>query len=580
MRFQPPGQIARALLGVPNLWDLVVFPLVLAALFLVAWGSHQMTAPYQLGEVIPISLDPANLPHYALRTTLRMALAMGLSLVFTFVYASLAAKYRRAEMIMIPALDILQSVPILGFLSLTVMGFIQLFPGSMLGPEAAAIFAIFTSQAWNMTFSFYHSLRMIPNDLRLAADAFQLSAWQRFWKLEVPFAMPGLVWNAMMSMSGGWFFVVASEAITVSNQTILLPGIGSYIALAIQQKDLTAIGYAILTMLVVIVLYDQLIFRPLVAWSEKFKFELTGAQDVPKSFVLSLVQRARWLPWLLSLPAAAWEFSLRLFRRLPAVPLSALAVRVTRRERRLIDRLTLIAMGVAAIFAALTLARFVLGAVALSEVGHVMLLGLITGLRVLVLIGLATLVWVPVGVWIGMRPVLAARVQPIVLFLSAFPANLLFPLAVVIIARHHLNVEIWLSPLMILGTQWYILFNVIVGAASIPTDLKEAAANLGMRKWLLWRRLILPAVFPAYVTGGLTASGGAWNASVVTEVVNWGTTTLTATGIGAYIAQQTTAGDHPRIALGIAVMSLYVVVLNRTLWTRLYRYAQAHLALE
>jgi NitT/TauT family transport system permease protein len=286
------------------------------------------------------------------------------------------------------------------------------------------------------------------------------------------------------------------------------------------------------------------------------------------------------LPLLLSVPAAVWEFSLRLFRRLPAVPLSALAVRVTRRERRLIDRLTLIALGVAAIFAALTLARFVLGAVALSEVGHVMLLGLITGLRVLVLIGLATLVWVPVGVWIGMRPALAARVQPVVLFLSAFPANLLFPLAVVIIARHHLNVEIWLSPLMILGTQWYILFNVIVGAASIPTDLKEAAANLGLSKWLLWRRLILPAVFPSYVTGGLTASGGAWNASVVTEVVNWGTTTLTATGIGAYIAQQTTAGDHPRIALGIAVMSLYVVVLNRALWMRLYRYAQAHLALE
>ena len=580
MRFQPPGQIARTLLGVPNLWDLVVFPLVLAALFLVAWGSHQMTAPYTLGEVIPVALDPANLPHYALRTTLRMGLAMGLSLIFTFVYASLAAKYRRAEMLMIPALDILQSVPILGFLSLTVMGFIHLFPGSMLGPEAAAIFAIFTSQAWNMTFSFYHSLRMIPNDLRLVADAFQLSAWQRFWKLEVPFALPGLIWNAMMSMSGGWFFVVASEAITVSNQTILLPGIGSYIALAIQHKDLTAIGYAILTMLVVIVLYDQLIFRPLIAWSDKFKFELSAAQAVPKPWVLSLLQRARWLPALLSVPAAVWEFSLRIFRRLPAVPLSALTVRVTRREWRLIDRLILIAMGVAAILAALTLARFVLGAVSIAEVGHVMLLGLITGVRVMVLIVLATLVWVPVGVWIGTRPVLAARVQPIVLFLSAFPANLLFPLAVVLIARYHLNAEIWLSPLMILGTQWYILFNVIAGAAAIPTDLKEAAANLGMTKWLLWRRLILPAIFPAYVTGGLTASGGAWNASVVTEVVNWGATTLTATGIGAYIAQQTTAGDHPRIALGIAVMSLYVVILNRTLWTRLYRYAQERLALE
>lgn len=580
MRIQSPVHIARALLSAPNLWDLVVLPVVLAALFLVAWGSHQMAAPYTPGDALPISLDPGNLPFYALRTTLRMALAMGASLLFTFIYAALAAKYRRAEMLMIPALDILQSVPILGFLSLTVMGFIQLFPGSMLGPESAAIFAIFTSQAWNMTFSFYHSLRMIPNDLRLAADVFQLSAWQRFWKLEVPYALPGLIWNAMMSISGGWFFVVASEAITVSNQTILLPGIGSYIALAIQHKDLTAIGYAILTMLVVIILYDQLIFRPLVAWSEKFKFELSAAQEVPTSFVLSLVQRARWLPIVLSLPAALWEFSLRLFRRLPAVPLSSLAMRVTRREQRLLSRLAILALGLAAILMTLGLARFVAHEVSLAEMAHVLVLGLITGVRVFVLIGLATLVWVPVGVWIGMRPALAAKIQPVVLFLSAFPANLLFPLAVVVIARHHLNVEIWLSPLMILGTQWYILFNVIAGAAAIPADLREAANNLGMQRWQLWRRLILPAIFPAYITGGLTASGGAWNASVVTEVVNWGSTTLTATGIGAYIAQQTSAGDNPRIALGIAVMSIYVVILNRALWTRLYAYAQRHLALE
>lgn len=580
MRFLSPAHIARTVLGAPSLWDWVVLPVILAALFLIAWGSHQMVAPYTLGDALPISLAPENLPLYALRTTLRMALAMGASLIFTFVYAAIAAKYRRAEMLMIPALDILQSVPILGFLSLTVMGFIQLFPGSILGPEMAAVFAIFTSQAWNMTFSFYHSLRMIPNDLRLAADVFQLSAWQRFWKLEVPFALPGLIWNAMMSVSGGWFFVVASEAITVSNQTILLPGIGSYIALAIKHKDLIAIGYAILTMLIVIILYDQLLFRPLVAWSEKFKFEVTGAQETPKSFVLTLIQRARWLPWVLSLPAALWEFSLRLFRRLPSVPLSSLSMRVTRREQRLFNRLMIIALSTGAIVVTLTLARFVMHEVSMAEIAHVLLLGLITGLRVIVLIALATLLWVPVGVWIGSRPSLAARVQPIVLFLSAFPANLLFPLAVVVIARHHLNVEIWLSPLMILGTQWYILFNVIAGAAAIPADLKEAAANLGMGNWQRWRRLILPAVFPAYITGGLTASGGAWNASVVTEVVNWGSTTLTATGIGAYIAQQTSAGDNPRIALGIAVMSIYVVILNRAVWNRLYGYAQRHLALE
>ncbi|WP_295445413.1 ABC transporter permease subunit [uncultured Thiodictyon sp.] len=524
------------------------------------------------------------LGQYALQTTLRMGIALLCSLLFTFVYAKAALRSRRAEQVLIPLLDILQSVPILGFLSITVLWFVQLFPGSLLGPECAAIFAIFTSQAWNMAFSFYYSLRMLPKDLSRVADLFHLSAWQRFWKLEVPYAMPGLVWNAMMSVSGGWFFVVASEAITVSEKTICLPGIGSYIAVAIAQRDLTAVGYAIVAMLSVILLTDQLLFRPVVAWADKFKFEFAESRDAPRSWLLDWLRQARLWGQLMTAPAILWDRLRMLGPRRPAgrrplrIPLPRLPF--WRHIDPWPDWLWLGLLGAAAVASIVLLARFVLTEASDAEVAHVFVLGLYTLARVLILTGLASLIWVPIGVLIGLRPRLAQRMQPLVLFLSAFPANLLFPVVVSFIVAHRLSPDIWLSPLMILGTQWYILFNVIAGAAALPSDLKEAAANLGLRGWLRWRRVLLPAVFPSYLTGGLTASGGAWNASVVAEVASWGTTTLTASGVGAYIAQATVQGDHPRVALGIAVMSLYVVIFNRLIWKRLYAFAQRRLALD
>ncbi|MFO1422892.1 MAG: ABC transporter permease subunit [Candidatus Competibacteraceae bacterium] len=577
----PPPILTESRL--PNRWDILLLPLVFGGLFLLAWGSHQMAMPYEFGEALLISLDPALLPGYALRTVLRMGIALLCSLLFTFVYAKAAVSNRRAEQILIPLLDILQSVPILGFLSITVLWFVQLFPGRLLGPECAAIFAIFTSQAWNMAFSFYYSLRMLPKDLYQVANLFQLSAWQRFWKLEVPYAMPGLVWNTMMSVSGGWFFVVASEAITVSDRTVLLPGIGSYIAVAIDQRNLPAVGYAILAMLVVILISDQLLFRPLVAWADKFKFEFAESQDAPRSWFLDLLRRTQLLWLLMMLPAWVWE-RMRPFapwRQIFRWPLPTLPkLRYWRRVDSWLDSLWMVGLGGAAVASIVLLARFVLTEASDVEVAHVFLLGLYTLARVVILTVLASLIWVPIGVWVGLRPRLAQRIQPLALFLSAFPANLLFPVVVSFIAVHQLDPEIWLSPLMILGTQWYILFNVIAGAAALPSDLKEAAANLGLRGLLLWRRVLLPAVFPSYLTGGLTAAGGAWNASVVAEIANWGATTLTASGIGAYIAQQTARGDHPRVALGIAVMSLYVVLFNRLCWKRLYTFAQRRLALD
>src|SRR3990167_6791478 len=277
----------------PNYWDTIALLLVLAVISLFAWVAKQMATPYQLGQTIPISLNPAVLPFYAGRTVVRMLIALFFSLLFTFIFGTWAAKSRHAERIIIPAIDILQAVPILGFLSVTIASFIRLFPGSLLGPECAAVFAIFTSQAWNMAFVFFQTVRSIPADLVETGQMFNLSAWQRFWRIEVPYATPGLLWNTMASMSAGWFFVVAAEAITVSNQDILLPGIGSFIAVAIKAADLQAIGYAVLTMFIVILIYDQLLFRPLVAWAEKFKPEQQATEKTAESWVMNLFRRTR-----------------------------------------------------------------------------------------------------------------------------------------------------------------------------------------------------------------------------------------------------------------------------------------------
>jgi NitT/TauT family transport system permease protein len=574
MRLFDPSTIAVSPDLRPNVWDAALLPIIFGVLALLAWGAMQMDAPYDIGTPLPLSLDPANLPYYLLRSALRMLAALGVSLTFTLVYASLAAKVPALERVLIPFLDVLQSIPILGFLSITVTGFIALFPGNLLGVECAAIFAIFTSQAWNMTFSLYQSLRTVPADLVEASAMFHLSPWRRFWRLELPFAVPGLVWNMMMSVSGGWFFVVASEAISVSGQTIMLPGIGSYIALAIQERDLAAIGWAILAVLAAILAYDQLFFRPLVAWADKFKFEQNTGDEIPESWLLTLMQRARFFRAASRLPEALWRGLLNL------APRRARAVRTASREWRLpgwANPAWNVVLMVAVTLAIGWVSVFVHGAVGFAEIGQVVLMGLATALRVVVLIALASLVWVPVGVWIGTRPRVAGRLQAVAQFLAAFPANLVFPLAVMAIVSFHLNVEVWTSPLMVLGTQWYILFNVIAGASSLPSDLKDASGNLGLRGWLKWKRFILPGIFPSYLTGAITASGGSWNASIVAEMVSWGDTKLVATGLGSYIAQATEAGDFPRIALGIAVMCMFVMGFNHFVWRRLYTLAAERL---
>lgn len=556
---------------IPNSWDAIAIILVLGIIVLLGHGASAMVGKFQVGQPITISLNPAYLPYYALRTVLRMFIAMFFALLFMFIFGTWAARSRYAERIIIPMIDILQSVPVLGFLTITIVAFVALFRGSLLGPECAAIFAIFTAQVWNMTLSFYQSLRTIPEDLHEAAAMFQLSAWQKFWRIGVPFAMPGLIWNAMLSMSSSWVFLVAAESISVANQNITLPGIGSYLSLAIQKAQILPIIYVILMMILVIALYDQLLFRPLVAWAEKFKMEVTVGEVESESWVLNLFQRTKFLrhvgEYFSLLGNAIVNF--RLFRR----KASRRVAQSTLFWRKIIGVIWNIILVLLLAFAIGILLRFIFSVITWRESLHVFYLGLATALRVMVLIILSSLIWVPIGVWIGLNPRSSRIVQPIAQFFAAFPANLLFPIVVIVIVNYHLNVNIWTSPLMILGTQWYILFNVVAGTTAIPKNLQYAASTLNVKGWLWWKRLILPGIFPYYITGAITAAGGAWNISIIAEAVSWGDIHLKATGLGAYIAEVSSIGDFHRLALGITVMSLYVVAINRFIWRPLYNLA-------
>lgn len=555
-----------------NRWDVLLLIIVVALLFFLGWAGAQMATPYQLGDQIPISLAPANLPFYALRTVLRLFIALIFSILFTFIIGALAAKNRRAEQIIIPTLDILQSIPVLSFLSITVTGFIHLFPNSLLGPECASIFAIFCAQVWNMTFGFYQSLKTLPHDLKEVSAMFHLSAWQRFWKVEVPFSMSGLLWNMMISMSASWFFVVLSEAISVAHQNIRLPGVGSYIALAIAQQDLHAVGYAILTMVIVIFLYDQIFFRPLIAWSEKFKIEQSPDESECQSWLIDLIRGSRLIKRFTKAIGILTErfVNARWLRFSEAKAVKEIDFK---RQKRL-DRVWGILVLLLIVSGGWVLLKFILAELKVSDIIHVFLLGAATGTRIIILIILSSMLWIPVGVWIGLRPRVAQRIQPVIQFVAAFPANLFYPLFVIAIVAFNLNVEIWVTPLMILGTQWYILFNVIAGAARIPRDLYLAADNFGLKGWVWWKRLALPGIFPFYITGAISAAGGAWNASIVAELVSWGNVTLKATGLGEYIQASTTAGDFPKIALGTAMMCVYVLTFNHLIWRPLYRLAE------
>jgi NitT/TauT family transport system permease protein len=549
-------------------WDVVALIVVIALLTFFAEASHGLFDPLSKLQSNPLSLDPVHLPFYAARTTARMFEGLFFSLLFTLTYATWAAKSPRAERLLVPILDILQSVPIVGFMSVTLVFFMSLAPGRVIGAEFASVFLVFTSQAWNMAFSFYQSLRTVPAELQEVAVSFHLTPWMRFWRLEVPFAMPALIWNIMLSMAGGWFFVVASEAITVGDTRVVLPGIGSYVALAIQEGNLHAIGWVILTMFLVILACDQLIFRPLVAWTDRFRVDQEIGSWIEEPWALSMMRRSKIVRIVSSsfYNAVQWTNIVRPHRRHEFPKNKA--------SSKMFDAVAFVILAMLISWAAWKVTVGLIVTTTWKEILQVAGLALITMFRVTVLIAIASVIWVPIGVKIGLNPRIARVVQPIAQFLAAFPANLLFPIAFFAIISWRLNADIWLSPLMVLGTQWYILFNVIAGASTIPTDLRHAADSLGVRGWLWWKRLAIPAIFPFFVTGAITASGGSWNAAYVAEVVNWKSTEIKAHGVGAYLADATTAANFHRILLGITIMCIFVVAINRIFWRPLYYYAE------
>ncbi|MDI2126710.1 ABC transporter permease [Yinghuangia seranimata] len=556
--------------------DLVVGAAVLVVLYLIVRVGAGTDVSFDPAHPLTVDTDPANLPYDAARSLLRMAVALAASTVFAIAYGYAAARSRRLERVLIPALDILQSVPVLGFLSITVTGFIALFPGSTLGLEAAAVFAIFTAMAWNMAFAFYQASRALPGELDELSRDLRFTRWMRLWRIEAPNAAIPLVWNGMMSMGGAWFFLTASEAISVVGEDQALPGVGSYAGAAVHDGDLGKIGWAILTMVVMIVAVNFLFWRPLTAWAERFKNEQAEAADAQRSFVLDLVRAAHW-PRYLGRAGRALTERIGRAARVFGVDDRQLAPQAAR--RRAGDLVFGFAVAAALTVGLVSLLGYLHDRTGLGVFGEPLWLGLVTLTRVVALIVVATLLWVPVGVWIGLSPRRARIAQPVVQVLASFPANFLFPVALWVFVRTGVGIDVGGIALMALGAQWYILFNTIAGAMAVPTDLREAMDDLGVRGWQRWRRFLIPAVFPHYVTGGITASGGAWNASIVAEVVTFGGTTLTATGLGAYIAEATGNDDFPRVLAGVAVMSVYVVLLNRLVWRRLYRLATRRYAL-
>ena len=526
-----------------------------------------------------LDMSPIRLPYYAARSLLRMFIALFFSYAFSLGYAFWAARSRRARLILIPALDILQSVPVLGFLTITVVFFLRLFPGSELGLEAASIFAVFTSQAWNITFSFYHSLVSQSHDLDEASRLMGLSRWKRFWTIDVPGGAIGLVWNGMMSFGGSWFFLTASEVITVNGQHHTLPGVGSYVGVAELDGNLSQVLLGILTMIIMILTVNFVFWRPLVAYVERFRQELTESNLKSRSLFLDLLRRS-------SLPAVAGRG-----RHALAVPVNRVMGVVTGTDdrslvshparRRAGDAVFLVLLILVLAYGVYSLLAYIgAGQGGLGVIGTAFGLGALTLIRVAVVVAVSSVIWVPVGVWIGFNPRVAQYMQPVVQLLASFPANFIFPFVVVFFLDTGISINYGSVLLMALGTQWYILFNVIAGASAVPSDLKEAMDNLGVRGWKRWQRMIIPAIFPSFVTGAITAAGGAWNATIVAEYITYKTHVLAASGLGTFITEASNASDMHKVIAGILVMAVYVVGLQALLWRRLYNIAERKFALS
>ncbi|PSR30415.1 MAG: ABC transporter permease [Sulfobacillus benefaciens] len=549
--------------------DILVGSLMVAIVyFVITWATHAHSYRPETGG---ISLSYARLPLYALYSWLRMFAAYIISLFFTFGYSYLAAYNKRAEKILIPLLDILQSIPVLSFLPVVLLAFIALFPESRIGVNLASILLIFTGQVWNMVFGLYNGLITIPSDLKESARSLNLSAWQRFRLLELPYSMVGLVWNSMMSWAGGWFFLMAAEMFSLGNHNYQLQGLGSYLQTAANQGNWAKEIWGLVVLILVIVAMDQIVWRPLLAWADKFKMKFVeGSSSVPRSAVLMLLRRSLLVGWLgqhVFSPLTEWSdhfFSRTVpsIHKVPAVSTLGGIIRAL-------------------------LLTFSLFAVFMAWQGSVHLMSQWNGfqiLTVLMAVGatltrvllslLISVIWtVPAGVFIGLHPKWAQPLTPLTQIAASVPATALFPGLVALLIGLRGGLETASVLLMVLGTQWYILFNVIAGASAIPEDLREAATMFGLKGWHAWKNLILPAIYPYLITGLITASGGAWNASIVAEYVSFHNHTYTTFGVGSLIAQSSQKGQFSLLLLATASLAVIVVLINRFIWRSLYNRA-------
>ncbi|MCR4428161.1 MAG: ABC transporter permease subunit [Caldiserica bacterium] len=551
-----------------SLGDAIFLIILIAFIYAISSLNLYYTRPEQ---TLSFDLSPTKLPLYSLFSLLRMIFAYCLSLIFSIVYGYAAAYNKRLEKILVPLLDILQSIPVLSFLPPVFMAVLTLFPNSRIGLEITSIILIFTGQVWNMVFSFYHSLISIPKELREAADITGLNKWQRFWHLELPFSAIGLLWNSMMSFAGGWFFLMACEMFTLMNQNFLLPGLGSYLSMASLKGDIGYILWGLASLVALIILLDQLVWRPLSSWVKKFKVEFTEGEEGTESTVLLWYRRSRILSFLGRKVFAPLNERLDRFFRIRSArkigePEGFTWVRIF--------NLVISTIFILLIFYGLWGLISLFMKLPLSSWGKIFVSALATLARVAsaVLVGL---LWtLPVGVKIGTNPRLARILQPIVQIVASVPATALFPIVLLFLINLAGGLNLASVLLMLLGTQWYLLFNIIAGATSIPKDLLEAASILRLKKWDLWRNLIFPGIFPYLVTGGITAMGGAFNASIVSEYIIYGGKVIKTVGLGSLITESSTSGNNALLAASTVTMALMVVLINRLFWKRLFKLSE------
>jgi NitT/TauT family transport system permease protein len=559
-----------------HLIDLIIFGAGLALLYGLLTVARTWIGPFT--PIASISRRPSALPAYAVYSLVRMAIAYTLSLIFTLIYGYIAAYNAKAERIMIPLLDILQSIPVLSFLPGVMLAMVALFPHSQLGVELGSILLIFTGQVWNMVFSFYMSLKTIPRDLHEVARIYRFSWWQRLTQIELPYATTGLVWNSIMSVAGGWFFLMACEMFVLGKRDFRLPGLGSYLQTAASAGDTHAIVWGLGTMIGIIVLIDQLIWRPVIAWADKFKFEQVESSLTPQSVLLNLLRQSKVLSYLKRQTLEPLNEGLTLFfahRAITSKPQPHRHMAWQTWTTRALASVLLVAIGYGLIRAGL-----MISGLTIAELEEIAQGAVATFLRVNAAL-IISIVWtIPTGVAIGSNPRLASIALPLTQIAASVPATALFPVILLILISAGGGLGIGSVLLMLIGTQWYILFNVIAGAMAIPNDLKEAARIFRFKLLDRWRLLILPGIFPYLITGLITAAGGAWNASIVAEYFHFKGQTLSTIGLGAIISRASDAGNSDQLLVATIAMSAMVVAINRIVWRRLYHIAEIRFKLE